>query len=189
MRPNGTPGVGGKNQAIRLRLRQGDLDSMVNLLLFGTSFTKEPRIGFDTIAEASRAGTLRARLDDLLNGLRNPGDNERLAFVSGRVRAEGIDLDDTESPAAGQFLYENILRVLEERRTLAARLAKARSATGAGAPAGAAAAILKERSGLFHDRGVLTRYQHLPQFLDRYGLARSEAIAARWAKARWCVRP
>ena len=33
-----------QDKAIRARLRQGDLDSMVNLLFYGTSFTKQPRI-------------------------------------------------------------------------------------------------------------------------------------------------
>jgi len=33
-----------QDKAIRARLEQGDLDSMMNLLLFGTSFTKQPRI-------------------------------------------------------------------------------------------------------------------------------------------------
>src|SRR5215471_16150928 len=67
-----------QDKAIRARLRQGDLDSMVNLLLYGTSFTKQPRIKVEGLAEASKAGTLRARVDDLVAGLRSPGDNERL---------------------------------------------------------------------------------------------------------------
>src|SRR3979409_2317657 len=33
-----------QDKTIRARLQQGDLDSMVNLLLYGTSFTKQPRI-------------------------------------------------------------------------------------------------------------------------------------------------
>src|SRR5437870_1342553 len=33
-----------QDKAIRGRLQQGDLDSMVNLLLYGTSFTKQARI-------------------------------------------------------------------------------------------------------------------------------------------------
>jgi hypothetical protein len=57
-----------QDKAIRARLRQGDLDSMVNLLLYGTSFTKQPRIKAEGLAEASKVGTLRARLDDLVAG-------------------------------------------------------------------------------------------------------------------------
>jgi hypothetical protein len=49
-----------QDKAIRARLQQGDLDSMVNLLLFGTSFTKQPRILFENLTEASKAGILKA---------------------------------------------------------------------------------------------------------------------------------
>src|SRR5262249_31711533 len=55
-----------QDKAIRARLQQGDLDSMVNLLLYGTSFTKQPRIKVEGLTEASKAGILRARVDDLV---------------------------------------------------------------------------------------------------------------------------
>ena len=45
-----------QDQAIRARLEQGDLDSMVNLLLFGTSFTKQPRIRMDARAHRGIEG-------------------------------------------------------------------------------------------------------------------------------------
>jgi hypothetical protein len=80
-----------QDKAIRARLEQGDLDSMVNLLLFGTSFTKQPRIAVERISEVSKAGILRTRVDDLVAGLRSPGDNERLVFLSGLLRGEGRD--------------------------------------------------------------------------------------------------
>ena len=75
-----------EDNAIRARLRQGDLDSMVNLLLYGTSFTKQPRIKVENLTEASRSGTLRARVNDLVAGLRSPGDNERLIFLNSLLR-------------------------------------------------------------------------------------------------------
>src|SRR3974390_1689958 len=43
-----------EDKFIRARLRQGDLDSIVNLLLYGTSFTKQPRIKVENLGEASR---------------------------------------------------------------------------------------------------------------------------------------
>src|SRR5215469_9329814 len=83
-----------EDKAIRARLRQGDLDSMVNLLLYGTSFTKQPRIKVENLTEASRSGTLRARVEDLAAALRNPGDNERLSFVNDLLRNSGVDPGD-----------------------------------------------------------------------------------------------
>ena len=69
-----------QDKAIRERLQQGELDSMVNLLLYGTSFTSQPRISMegDGLTKASKAGILRARVNDLVAGLASPGDNERL---------------------------------------------------------------------------------------------------------------
>jgi SAM-dependent methyltransferase len=108
------------DEEIRARLERGELDSMVHLLLFGASFTERPRIEFETIAEASRSGLLRARVEDLVRALQSPGENERLAILGGLLRRNGVD------PAAGDgraglFLFENLQRVLEENVTYARR--------------------------------------------------------------------
>src|ERR1700720_589401 len=101
-----------QDKAIRARLQQGDLDSMVNLLLYGTSFTKQPRIKVEGLTEASKAGTLRARGDDLVAGLRSPGDNERLVFLTDLLRRKGID--PSAPGETGVFIYNNLLRVIQE---------------------------------------------------------------------------
>ena len=121
-----------QDTSIRARLRQGDLDSMVNLLLYGTSFTKQPRISMEGegIAEASRAGVLRARVDDLVAGLRSPGDNERLIFLRQLLRSEGIDPGSSDGPRqTGVFILKNLQRVVEERKTLAERANESKGAT------------------------------------------------------------
>src|SRR4029077_8368902 len=113
-----------QDQAIRARLQQGDLDSMVNLLLYGTSFPKQPRIKVEALTEASKAGILRARVDDLVAGLRSPGDNERLTFLNGLLRSQGID---PSSPGqTGVFIYNNLQRVLQEISTLSQRAEEAK---------------------------------------------------------------
>src|ERR1700761_3080952 len=66
-----------EDQAIRARLQQGVLDSMVNLLLYRTSFTKQPRVEIKDLAAATKAGTVRARVNDLVSGIMSPGGNER----------------------------------------------------------------------------------------------------------------
>jgi len=111
-----------QDKTIRARLQQGDLDSMVNLLLFGTSFTKQPRIQMENLTEASKSGLLRARVDDLVAGVRSPGANERLIFLRGPVRGEGIDPEAADGAReTGVFVYNNLLRVMQERKTLAER--------------------------------------------------------------------
>ena len=155
-----------QDKAIRARLQQGDLDSMVNLLLYGTSFTKQPRIRVDAFTEASRAGILRARVDDLVAGLRSPGDNERLTFLNGLLRSQGID---PSSPGeTGVFIYNNVLRVIQEMGTLAKRAEEARRLTQPDAVRTDAvpdpAAIFNWRPGLFRDRGVSLDTNIFPDF-------------------------
>jgi hypothetical protein len=103
-----------EDKAIRAPPQQGDLDSMVNLFLLGTSFTKHPRIRVEDLSEASKNRTLRARVDDLVAGLGNPAGNERLVFLGGLLQSRGID------PGAPTrvFIYSNLQRVLQERKTL-----------------------------------------------------------------------
>jgi hypothetical protein len=148
-----------QDKAIRARLQQGDLDSMVNLLLYGTSFTKQPRIKVEAFTEASKAGILRARVDDLVAGLRSPGDNERLTFLNALLRSQGID---PSSPGeTGVFIYNNLQRVLQEMGTLAKRAEEAKRLTKQDADP---AAIFDWRPGLLRDRGVSLDTGIFPNF-------------------------
>jgi SAM-dependent methyltransferase len=149
-----------QDKAIRARLQQGDLDSMVNLLLFGTSFTKQPRIRMEGITEASKAGTLRARVDDLVAGLRSPGDNERLIFLNGLLRSQGLEPGTPDgAQKTGVLIYNNLQRVVQEWRTFAERAAEAKRLTRPDDPAS-----LLDRASLFSDRGVSLDTSILPDF-------------------------
>ena len=106
-----------QDKDIRARLQQGDLDSMVNLLLYGTSFTRQPRIKVEALTEASKSGVLRARVNDLVAGLRSPGYNERLK--------QGIDPGDAGQ--TGVFIYNNLTRVIQEMAALSKRRRARRS--------------------------------------------------------------
>src|SRR4051812_13488372 len=77
--------VARRNAGIRARLAQGDEDSVVNLWLYGTSFTRRPRV---TDREAAQLGgrqavqeLLLARLDDFVSALAKRGLGERLQFA------------------------------------------------------------------------------------------------------------
>ena len=78
---------------IRARLTQGDIDTMVNLLLFGTSFTTKPRIQIETLADASRSGLLIGRVNDLVAGLARPANNERLSYLRKVLTAQLRELE------------------------------------------------------------------------------------------------
>src|SRR5712691_3279521 len=80
---------------IRERLTRGDEDSLVNFLLFGTTFTRAPRLTSTQVRElainsnpaAGEEGALRyrqlvvRRIQDLVTGMTVPGNNERLFFA------------------------------------------------------------------------------------------------------------
>jgi hypothetical protein len=150
-----------QDKAIRARLDQGDLDSLANLLLLGASFTKQPRIPMEQITAAAKAGILPARVDDLVAGLRNPGDNERLLFAQGLLRRQGIDPEGSQDPRQpGVFLYNNLLRVMKEEISLGERVAEAQKLMRPYDPAS-----LLNRSSAFRDRGVSLDTGIQPDFL------------------------
>jgi hypothetical protein len=83
-----------RDAAIRARLDRGDEDSVVNLWLYGVTFTRLPRA---TQAEVETHGgddvsrILEGRLTDLLAAVVAPGANERLRFVRHVLARRGID--------------------------------------------------------------------------------------------------
>src|SRR6266853_5357838 len=121
-----------RDAEIRARLALGDEDSLLNLLLFGTSYTKQPRITINEIVAIAQAASssnesqaasakalrrLRARADDLIQGLIAPGANERLLF--GRqvlIQRTGYQ---PETAAGHQrlrdYLLASVSRVLKEQ--------------------------------------------------------------------------
>jgi SAM-dependent methyltransferase len=170
-----------QDSSIRARLQQGDLDSMVNLLLYGASFTKQPRITMENLTAASKAGLLRARVDDLVAGLRNPGGNERLIFLQGLVRAQGTDPDSPGGTReTGRFILQNLQRVVQERRTLAERAADSKGVASPSDPA-----LPLDRASLFRDRGLSLDTGIIPDFsieqtlrdLKQRGLLRENQVS------------
>ena len=77
---------------VRARLDRGDLDTVVNLWMYGTTFTRQPRV---TAAEAARLGPtegealLLRRLEDLVASLAEPGADERLRLARDVVERHG----------------------------------------------------------------------------------------------------
>jgi len=159
---------------IRARLAQGDEDSLVNFLLFGTSFTKQPRVTLGQlqqikIAESSTPGTIdpqsdqvlrliAARIKDLVNALAMPRSNDRLLFAGKLVNEKGFHLETTEGRArAEQYLRASLQRVINENTGYARALEAARLQ-------GDATEEFAERSRLFHARGLSADTSLLPNY-------------------------
>src|SRR5947208_1725254 len=134
-----------EDDIVRARLDRGALDSMINLLLFGTSFTTQPRV---ITMQNSDDAVVQSRLNDLLQGLRNPGKNERLIFLRNLLRRSGIDPDSsTGDEKTKAFVLENLRRVIQEQNTFREQFDEATHESDQQAE-------LSKRSRMFHDRGI-----------------------------------
>jgi hypothetical protein len=125
------------DQEMRDRLKRGEEDTLVNFLVFGTSFTTQPRLTarefaslpFGSDPSQLSPGTSReaaitlGRVDDLLRGLANPGQNERLLFLAKLLEtkgyhpgnAEGTQLDPSEQRQLKAYVLANCARVIREQ--------------------------------------------------------------------------
>lgn len=134
--------VKSRDAEIRERLMGGDEDTIVNFLLFGTTFTHEPRLtsaqvralaGNSTEAGGKEAGdkfrqVVGRRIQDLVNGMAAPGNNERLLFARRVAERKGIGFaDEAARKQAAKYVLENYLRVLKEQESFQQALAAARS--------------------------------------------------------------
>jgi hypothetical protein len=81
---------------VRARVVRGDEDSLVNLWLFGTSFTDRPPARPRDVARQGGNATLpeivERRLEDLLRALTSPGENDRLRWGGEYLRGLGIEV-------------------------------------------------------------------------------------------------
>jgi SAM-dependent methyltransferase len=147
-----------EDNAIRARLEQGALDSMVNLLLFGTSFTTQPRFEAQEMIHGSEKAILESRLRDLLQGLRAPGKNERLIFLRSLLGNKGMDPDTSAGyEKTKAFVLENLGRVAQEMTTFTQRFDESQRQSDRYLG-------LSERSRILRDRGVSLDTTILPSF-------------------------
>jgi SAM-dependent methyltransferase len=128
--------VKARDADVRARVLQGEEDSLVPLLLFGTSYTSVPRLTRDVFEQAQRAaaadgsgqsGVERAftrafekRTDDLLRAMAAPAGNERAAWARATCERKGHRVDTPVGRAgARRFLVETFARVTRESGELA----------------------------------------------------------------------
>jgi len=153
--------VAHRDAEIRARLVQGDEDSLINFLFFGTTFTRQPRALNDStrLGGRARAGQiLRDRIGDLIAGIASPGANERLQFARRLVERRGIDPRTPEGlSAARRYLLDTMRRVVGEVDDFLRTLQSAKSAGDPGAE-------LLARSRLFRNRGLSSDTSLLPDF-------------------------
>jgi hypothetical protein len=164
--------VARRDAEIRSRLALGNEDSLLNFLLFGTSFTQRPRI---TLRELGQVGEkrllsggspeaaafnerIKARINDLIRAISAPGKDERLLYARQLLASKGYQ---PQTPAGKegitQFMLAGLVRVLGENSSYARVLESARLL-------GDPSAEFAERSKLYATRGLSSDTSLMPNF-------------------------
>jgi hypothetical protein len=142
---------------VRVRLEQGDEDTVVNWMLFGTSFTSRPRAVLGAV-ESGAAGDpelvlrrtielISGRIDDLLKALASPGGDERRLFARALLKRKGLGVATAaDRDAARDYLRGAVVRVANEQEQIDQEL----GATSGGEPR----TEFVRRSRLFRTRGL-----------------------------------
>jgi hypothetical protein len=146
---------------IRQRLQRGDEDTLVNWLLFGTSFTTRPRALIDSpagsaarnspatgIDSAQIPALIAARAADLVGALQRPGQDERRLFARTVLQRQGYRFDAVEDRARlEQHLLAEVARVGEEQAGYARTVEQVRRLPDVSEQ-------FERRSKLYRDRGL-----------------------------------
>ena len=163
-----------RDAEIRARLDHGDEDSLVNFLLFGTTFTRLPRALNDSArlgGPARAAEIVRGRIDDMAAGIVAPGQNERLQFARRLVERAGVDPAAPDGRAqVTRYLRQVMSRVVAEVAGYARGVQSARALDPA--------AEFTERSTLLRARGLSSDTSILPDFAIDEALEAMKASGA-----------
>jgi SAM-dependent methyltransferase len=166
------------DREVRARLEQGDEDTIVNWMLFGTSFTSTPRAVLGAV-ESQAAGDrelvlrrtielISARLEDLLKALAAPGADERRLFGRAFLQRKGLRFaTSADLDAVRSYLLAAVMRVANEQEQIDQEL----DATSGGD----AVTEFAKRSQLFRTRGLSLDTSLLPNYSIEQALAAMKA--------------
>ena len=147
------------------RMTRGDEDTLGNLIIFGTSFTAQPRLIQKDLAPmnpaaakgSSSAGSdigsfsrkvFDARLDDFIRALEAPGTNDRLVYLRRLLERKNPGFSSTAGRAElRQYLIANLLRMLKEQQGYEKAIEEARRS-------GNSSTMLATSETLYRARGL-----------------------------------
>lgn len=167
--------ISAADAATRARIADGDELSIVNLLMFGTSFTSEPRLTSRQLGDTQIQAALNGRLDDFERALAKPDANIRLQFARPLLQT---------GPSVRSRLLSMIDRALKDAAAHARLTAEARAL-------GDPSLEFAERSRLYRERGLA------PDTSIRVNFALDQALRGIWgltpvqvrgSDPRWAVR-
>jgi hypothetical protein len=149
--------IAAHDRDVRARLEQGDEDTIVNWMLFGTSFTSRPRAVLGAV-ESGAAGDqelvlrrtielIQGRLDDLVRALATPGTDERRLFARALLQRQGLRFATAaDRDAVRDHLLGAMMRVAAEQEQIDQELASTSASD--------AKTEFIRRSRLFRTRGL-----------------------------------
>ena len=114
---NTWPGwVADRDKAVRARLDQGEEDTITNLLRFGVTYTRQPRIDWPNLFKYGQSVGVdfwaQTRADDLIRALANPGKNEHLRIAREFLVKRGFTFDTPAHRArVKEYLLANLGRM------------------------------------------------------------------------------
>ena len=141
-----------RDQAIRARLARGDEDTVINFLLYGTTFTDVARPSPAEVATLTQNNDdlpelIASRVEDFIRALDAPNQSERLQFARSIIVRNGIDSNSVSGRTQlRQFLTEGVQRGPTETMNIS-------NALGAAIQQNDPNAILIEQTA-FRDRGL-----------------------------------
>ena len=153
--------VRARDREIRARLAAGDEDSVFNLALFGTTFSDRPPLTERDIASGGGAASaaVRSRIEDFIDALSSPGENERLEFARVVAGRQAIDLTAADARRRlREWLAAGTSRVIAEYGRQADLVRELAVSDGS-------------RSTLFRDRGLSSDTSIYPGFGVEQSLA------------------
>ncbi len=156
--------IAAADAATRARVARGDEISIVNLLMFGTSFTSQPRLTSRQLDDGQITSALRMRLDDFERALARSDTNLRLQFARRLL--------------AGGPIRPRLLAMIERAMndsTLQARLIAEADALGD------SSLQFAERSRLYRDRGLASDTSVRVNFAVEEALRRLTPVLTRGA--------
>lgn len=156
--------IASHDRETRDRLDRGDEDTIVNWLMFGTSFTTRPRAG--EAAPAQTADLMIGRADDLVAALAAPGRDERRLFAKAFYEHRGYHVDNAvERARLRDHVIEHVTQVGRELASYASEVAAIR-----GVPDASEQFALRSR--VFRDRGLSLDTSLPPCFAVERALAK-----------------
>jgi hypothetical protein len=157
--------IAARDRETRARTTEGDETSIVNWLLFGTTFTNHPRITAGQIDSKEIGRALAGRIADLERALTGSGDSERIRFARQVLGAPA-----TVRPRLGALLD----RVMKEGETHARLVEQAKAL-------GDPSLEFAERSRMYRARGLSTDTSLKVNFAIEEALRRLIPVIARGA--------